>query len=216
MARRLSALASWTGIVILLALVACGQRVATPVAEITPGTAVQFGSLDSHLTPSRAPTVDVAAKNLTATALRPSPIAVTHGPLIPGTPSHDGAIIDHVSFIDKLRNKGCTVTFPGIVQQPFLRGSGTIVQVSGCMLAQSAELQSFWYHTDDLHTDGLRAAEEDARGIDATGQPSGMVVEWAAPPHFFRKERAFVLFLGDDPALLALLTKLLGPQFAGR
>lgn len=39
---------------------------------------------------------------------------------------------------------------------------------------------------------------------------------WAAPPHFFRKERAFVLFLGDDPAMLDLLTQLLGPQFAGR
>lgn len=43
-----------------------------------------------------------------------------------------------------------------------------------------------------------------------------MAVAWAAAPHFFRKERAFVLYLGNDPAIIGLLTKLLGPQFAGR
>lgn len=143
MARWSHLLVLWTGIVILLALVACGQRVTTPMVETTPGADVPFGSLGSHITPPRVPTVDLAAKNLTATALRPSAVVVTHGPLIPGTPSHGGPIIDHVSFIDKLRSKGCAVTFPGTVQQPFLRGSGTIVQVSGCMLGQPIEVQSF-------------------------------------------------------------------------
>jgi len=209
-------LALWTGIVILLALVACGQRVTTPVSQTTPGAGVPSEGVGAHTTPPPAPTVDVAAKNLTATAYKSPAVVVSQGHLNPGTPSHGGPIVDHVSFIDKLRGKGCVVTFPGTVRQPFLRGSGTIVRVSGCTVVQPAELQSFWYHTDDLHTDGLRAAEEDARGIGVEGQPSGMVIEWAVSPHFFRKERAFVLYLGDDPAMLALLTELLGAQFAGR
>jgi hypothetical protein len=77
-------------------------------------------------------------------------------------------------------------------------------------------VQPFWYHTDDLGGDGLRAAEEDARGIGPDVQPSAATVAWAAPPHFFRQERALVLYPGDDPALLALLAALLRPQFAGR
>jgi len=213
---RSRALAFWTGIIILLALVACGQRATMPVPEATPGPGMPSEGLGAHTTPLRAPTVDVAAKNLTATAYKSPAVVVSQGHLNPGTPSHGGPIVDHVSFIDKLRGKDCVVTFPGTVQQPFLRGSGTIVRVSGCALAQPTEIQSFWYHTDDLHTDGLRAAEEDARGIGVEGQPPGMVIEWADPPHFYRKERAFVLYLGDDPAMLALLTELLGSQFAGR
>jgi len=217
MVRWLRALASWTGIVILLALVACGQRATTPVAETTPGIDVRFGSLGAHTTPLHAPTIDVAAKNLTATAYRPptTTIVASQGPLHPGTPSHGGPIVDHVSFVDKLRGKRCAVDPSGSVWQPFLRGEGIVLRVSDCTVAQPVELQSFWYHTDDLHTDGLRAAEEDARGIDAAGQPVAMPQDWAAPPHFFRKERAFVLFLGDDPVMLDLLTELLGPQFAG-
>ena len=184
---RSCALVLWAAIAILLALVACGQRATPPVAETTPGVGLPSEGLGAHTTPTRAPTVDVAAKNLTATAHIPTVVVVTHGPNGTGQPSHGGPIIDHVSFVDKLRGKGCTVTFPGSVQQPFLRGEGIVLRVSGCGLAQPTELQSFWYHTDDLHTDGLRAAEEDARGIGVTGQPSGMAIDWVAPPHFFRK-----------------------------
>ena len=157
------------------------------------------------------------AKNLTATAYRPTVVFVTPRLPRPGTPSHGGPIVDHVSLIDTLRGKRCSVAFLTVTQpQPFLRGEAIGLRVSGCNLAQPKELQSFWYHTDDLHTDGLRAAADDARGIGPEGQPTGMTIAWAASPHFFRKERAFVLYLGDDPAVLALLTELLGPQFAGR
>ena len=161
------------------------------------------------------------AKNLTATAYRPTIVLVTPSPTATGTPgtvwiSHGGPIVDHVSFLDKVRGERCTVDFTTAVRQSFLRGQAVGLRVSDCALARPAEFQSFSYHTDDLHTDGLRAAEEDARGIDPDGQPNGMKIAWAASPHFFRKERAFVLYLGNDPALLALLTELLGPQFAGR
>lgn len=168
-----------------------------------------------------APTIDLVAKNLTATAYRPTVVLVTPIPTVIGTPgtvwiSHGGPIVDHVSFVDKLRGARCTVDFTTAARRPFLRGQAVGLRVSGCGLARPAELQSFSYHTDDLGTDGLRAAEEDARGIGPDGQPVGMAVAWAAAPHFFRKERAFVLYLGDDPAMLALLVGLLGPQFAGR
>ena len=43
-----------------------------------------------------------------------------------------------------------------------------------------------------------------------------MRISWIAPPHFFRKERVIVLYLGTDAKVLAVLTELLGAQFAGR
>lgn len=208
-----------TGIVLLLALGSCGQADTPATAGLGEHGAggAPIGQFTPVATPRSAPTVDLVAKNLTATAYRPTVALVTPGLVRPGTPSHGGPIIDHVSFIDQLRGKRCIVDFLTPAQpQPFLRGEAIDLLVSGCTLAQPAELQSFWYHTDDLHTDGLRAAEDDAHGIGADGQPTGMAIAWAASPHFFRKERAFALYLGDDPALLALLTELLGPQFAGR
>jgi len=205
------------GIILALALGSCGHAETTAVASPTaPVTARPPGGATLRsVAPPIAPTVDLAARHLTATASRPTVNSVTHGPTTPGTPSHGGPIVDHVSFVDKLRGQRCTVDPVGSVRQPFLRGEGIVLRVSGCTLEHPAELQSFWYHTDDLGADGLRAAEEDARGIGPDGQPA-TAMAWAAPPHFFRKERALVLYLGDDPALLALLAALLGPQFAGR
>ncbi|MDP9374898.1 MAG: hypothetical protein M3Q65_21105 [Chloroflexota bacterium] len=108
------------------------------------------------------------------------------------------------------------IDFGGSVRYPFLRGEGIVMRVSGPALAQPAELQSFWYDPFKLGMDPTQAAAEDAAAIAPDGTPPGGAPAWAGPPHFFRKEHALVLYVGDDPALLAILTDLLGPQFAGR
>ena len=215
--RRVPCATLLAGVALPLVLGTCGRTETTAVAGPTAPVAGRppVGAAPPIATSPIAPTVDLAAKNLTATAYRPTAGVATPGPTTIGTPSHGGPIVDHVSFVDKLRGERCTVDPVGSVRRPSLRGEGIVLRVSGCTLGRPAELQSFWYHTDDLGTDGLRAAEEDARGIGPDGQPA-VALTWEAPPHFFRKERALVLYLGDDPALLALLTALLGPQFAGR
>lgn len=41
------------------------------------------------------------------------------------------------------------------------------------------------------------------------------ISDWAIPPHFYKKDRLIVLYVGYDNQVRALLTRLLGPQFAG-
>ncbi len=130
--------------------------------------------------------------------------------------SHSRIIKDHVSFVDALRAKGLTVDIVGSVEQPFLQVDGTTLHVSGGGLKEPAELQSFNYDDRDLGTDGLKAAAEDANQIELNGNPRTVRINWIAPPHFFRKERVLVIYLGSDANTLALLTELLGPQFAGQ
>lgn len=86
------------------------------------------------------------------------------------------------------------------VRQPFLRAEGTVLRVSGRDLERPVELQSYNYDDTDLGTNG---------------QPRTMSVLWEGEPHFYRKERVLVLYVGDEKAVLELLTELLGPPFAG-
>lgn len=130
--------------------------------------------------------------------------------------SHGGPVRDHVSFVDNLRAAGFSVSPSGDVQQPFLRARGTLLQISGGGVSAPAEVQSFNYDDRDLGTDGLAAAQADADQIQPDGQPKTARVTWSGPPHFFRKERLIVLYVGSDPRLLQTLIDLLGPQFAGR
>jgi hypothetical protein len=130
--------------------------------------------------------------------------------------SHGGPVRDHVSFVDALRAAGYTVDPVGQVRQPFLRAAGTVLRIGGGGLRGSAEVQSYNYDDRDLGTDGFAAARADADRIQPDGQPSTGRVAWTAPPHFFRKERLLVIYVGADPAVVRLLAVMLGPQFAGQ
>ncbi len=135
---------------------------------------------------------------------------------VPVAQSHGGPVKDHVSFVDYLRGKGLTVEIVGDVQQPFLRAKGTTVRASGDGIQQPAEIQSYNYADTDLGMNGVQAAEEDAQQIGPDGNPRTSMITWIAPPHFFRKERVIVLYVGNDAAVIKLLTDALGPQFGGR
>ena len=130
--------------------------------------------------------------------------------------SHGGSVKDHVSFVDALRGKNYLVAIVGPVDQPFLRGKGTVLRVSGANLKQAAELQSFNYDDTDLKADGPKAADEDTSQIERDGNPKMMHINWTAPPHLFRSERVIAIYLGSDANMLAVLTELLGRQFAGQ
>lgn len=129
--------------------------------------------------------------------------------------SHGGEVKDHVSFVDHLRAQGLTVDIVSDVEQPFLRGRGTLLRVTGGGVKEPADIQSYNYDDTELGSDGIQAVEEDVAQIGPDGNPQTTMITWVAPPHFFRAERVIVLYVGTDPAVLQVLTDALGPQFAG-
>jgi hypothetical protein len=59
--------------------------------------------------------------------------------------------------------------------------------------------------------------ESDAVLVDADGGSIGTsMVTWVATPHFYKKGRILVLYIGDNAETLKALESVLGPQFAGR
>ncbi len=122
------------------------------------------------------------------------------------------------SFAARLRNAGLEVTNMGEATQPFLRGDGSRLRLSGGILAAPAELTVYRY------TDAVIAAEDAGRVQPDTTikwtEPDGNVrtisYAWVAPPHFFLRDTTLVLYTGNDNAVLTVLTDILGPQFAGR
>ena len=125
------------------------------------------------------------------------------------TGSHGGAVTDQTSLVDHLRGLGYTVEVVGDVEQPFFQTSGTTLRVTGGALQEPADLQAFNY-------DDPSAAEADAQQIGPDGNPLTTMITWVAPPHFFRKDRVIVLYVGSDQEVIKLLTAALGPQFAGK
>jgi len=157
-----------------------------------------------------------------ATALLLTACAQTGPETTPGAPSpaasdrvgHGGPVRDHAGFIDALRARGLTVQVGGPAEQPFLRGKGTQLRVSGAGIPAS-EIQSYNYDQAELGSDAARAVAEDTAQIGADGNPATTKIMWVAPPHLYRAERLVVIYTGSDPKVQQLLSELLGPQFAG-
>ncbi len=128
--------------------------------------------------------------------------------------SHGGPVRDHVSLVDTLRSQGLSVEVAGLVQQPFLRVKGTLLRLTGRDLEQPVEIQSYNYDDTDLEMDGVKAARDDAATIGPDGSTRTMQISWTGTPHFFRKERVIVIYVGEDQAVLDHLAEALGPPFA--
>ncbi len=127
----------------------------------------------------------------------PSPTAT------PPTTSHGGPVQDYVSLIDQLRAHGATVDPAGDVSQPFFSVSGHIITVNG------EHVQVYEYATDD-------AANAEAARISPDGGTIGnTIVDWVAPPHFYKAGKIIVLYVGNTAHVLQPLFAVLGSQFAG-
>ena len=114
------------------------------------------------------------------------------------------SVEDQASFLAALLAEGATTEAIGPITQDFFRVEGQAVRVNG------ADLQIFEY-------ENAAAMEEDASQVAPDGGSIGTsMVTWIDPPHFYKAGRILVLYLGNDPEILHLLNRIMGPQFAGQ
>jgi hypothetical protein len=106
-------------------------------------------------------------------------------------------------FLSELREKGVEPEKGDSVEQAFFSVIGTSVNING------ESVQVFEY-------DSAETMESDAVLVDASGSPIGTsMVTWMATPHFYKKGRILVLYVGDNAGTLEVLEGVLGTQFAG-
>jgi hypothetical protein len=114
------------------------------------------------------------------------------------------SVKDQASLVSALKAAGATAEVGEPIAQDFFSVEGNIVKVNG------ADLQVFEY-------ENAQAMEKDASNVAPDGGSIGTsMVDWIDTPHFYKAGRIITLYVGSDKAILELLNKVLGPQFAGR
>ena len=118
--------------------------------------------------------------------------------------SKSGAITDYPSLITSLRTLGAGATAAADVEQPFFSIKGVMFKVHG------EDVQVFQYAS-------AAAADAEAAPISRDGMSVGTrKISWVGAPHFFKKEKLLVLYVGGNAEVLKTLEAALGPQFAGQ
>jgi hypothetical protein len=120
-------------------------------------------------------------------------------------------VTDYASLVDNLDKAGATVEPAGEVTQPFFSVQGRVITVNGGDVqvfeyenAATAETEAS-YTTDGIHF----AIKEDSI-------TRALVVDWVAPPHFYKAGKLIVLYVGDSESVIDALDGALGSQFAGQ
>lgn len=106
-------------------------------------------------------------------------------------------------LINKLSTKKAPVRWGRRVSQPFFSVRGRILKIGG------QDIQVFEYKT-------TKSAASDAARIGVDGTPAETMINWIAPPHFYKSSKLIVLYLGSDLRTIERLEGVLGQQFAGR
>lgn len=120
------------------------------------------------------------------------------------TSSRSGFAEDYKSLIKKLRAGGAAVKPGERVSQPFFSVAGRVLNVKG------EQIQVFEYAKAET-------AGKESGQVSTDGSPVGTtMVNWIAPPHFYKSGRLIVLYIGENSNVIKALEKALGRQFAGK
>ncbi|TKB78602.1 MAG: hypothetical protein E8D45_04305 [Nitrospira sp.] len=119
------------------------------------------------------------------------------------TGKEGGSRMDRAAFVAELKKAGHVVESKGPVVQPFMSIQGLFLGIDG------NDVQTFEYASET-------AAKTEAGKIAPDGSTVGDTrIAWVEPPHFFRKEKLLVLYVGVDRKVRESLEFMLGPQIAG-
>jgi hypothetical protein len=109
------------------------------------------------------------------------------------------------SLVRALQQQGVTVNRAGSLPRsshPFLSVNAQLLQVNG------ADVQVFEYAS-------ATQADADASKVSPTGSPIGQSqVSWMDTPHFYKRDRVIVLYVGHSADVLRTLESVLGEPFA--
>lgn len=145
-------------------------------------------------TPAETPVPATSPPAATRTETATSIAAETAASTTPGS-----ALNGTNELIHALRSAGGTVEPVGSILQPFLNVTGQALQVNG------AEVQVYEY----ADVPG-RTADSDRIAPDGSAIGTSMP-DWIDTPNFWASGRLIVLYVGQDPAILQLLSENLGP-----
>ena len=115
----------------------------------------------------------------------------------------------HNAFASLLRRSGFRVAEIGLMERhEVLAGERRYILLEG------GELFNTYQYGSNAETE-KESRYIDRGGCSFTSPDSAMKVTWVSEPHFFKKGRIIVCYVGTNEKILRLLNKAFGPEFAG-
>lgn len=110
---------------------------------------------------------------------------------------------NYASLVDKLKSTGVSVEIGESVSQPFFTPQGQVIKLSG------EDIQVFEYMSEEEAIKESMQVSTDGSSVGTT------MISWIDTPHFYQTGKIIILYVGNNPEMIEILSEVLGPQFAG-
>jgi len=111
-------------------------------------------------------------------------------------------VSDYASLVDNLKSTDASVEIRESISQPFFTPQGQVIKLNG------EDLQVFEYVSEEESIKGAMQVSADGSSVGTT------MITWIDNPHFYQSGKIVVLYVGNTPEVIEILTEVLGPQFA--
>lgn len=125
----------------------------------------------------------------------------------PLTSNIEEATIDFTSLVNSLTALGLNVDIGDEIKQPFFSVTSKVVTVAG------EQIQVLEYTTASDADMEAEKISSDGTTIDNDGISTSIL--WTSKPHFYKKGKIIVIYIGENNTVINALTDILGSQFAG-
>lgn len=112
-------------------------------------------------------------------------------------------VFDYTSLVEDRNLSGASVETGESISQPFFTPQGRVIKLN------DEDVQVFEFSSEE-------EAKKEAMQVYADGSSVGTtMITWIDSPHFYQSGKIIVLYVGNTPEVIEILTEVLGPQFAG-
>jgi len=110
---------------------------------------------------------------------------------------------NYASLVDNLKSTGASVEIGESVSQPFFTTQGQVIKLSG------EDIQVFEYMNEEEAIKESMQVSKDGSSVGTT------MISWIDTPHFYQTGKIIILYVGNNPEMIEILSEVIGPQFAG-
>jgi len=110
---------------------------------------------------------------------------------------------NYASLVDNLKSTGASIEIGESVSQPFFTTQGQVIKLSG------EDIQVFEYMSEEEAIKESMQVSSDGSSVGTT------IISWIDTPHFYQTGKIIILYVGNNPEMIEILSEVIGPQFAG-
>ena len=112
-------------------------------------------------------------------------------------------VSDYTRLVEDLKSTSTSAEPGESISQPFFTPQGQVIKLN------DEDVQVFEYVSEE-------EVLKEAMQVSANGSSVGTtMISWIDTPHFYQSGKIIVLYVGNTPQVIEILTEVLGPQYAG-